>query len=525
MGYVFLIPGFVFLGCFLVFPFFKSLVRSFTDCNAFSPDFSFVGLKNYIELFHNDEYWAAIKVNLVFAVVSTLIQTTLGFLLAFAVYYMTPKWQQFYKVALYIPVVLPASVVAVMWKFMLNKDIGLVNTLLRLVGLDNLTHAWIGEKSTALGTVIAVNTWQYIGFTMVLFYIAMMNISKDVLESAAVDGATKKDLFFNFFLHPLMSFLRRSFCIICCFLSTLSFRTCFTITFFRCRTYIIKRISEGVKIMKEKKKLTIGGIFSQIVLLILAVIVLYPLAFMFLTSIKSNLDVLTNPFGITTFKPENYVSAWKIGKIGSFFMNSVIITIMTLAVQLIVIILASFALGKLRPWGSGFIEILFLSGLFITSEMLTIPKFTTLKAWGLNGTRLALLLPYVTLGLPTATFIMINYVKGLPKELDEAALLDGCSLLQNLFRITLPLLKPVIATVMIFNFQGTWSEFYWALIEIKKDSLKTLPLGLMNFNSMYNTDYGVLCAGLCIATIPVVLLYLKCSSYFIGGMVAGAVKG
>ena len=146
MGYVFLIPGFVFLGCFLVFPFFKSLVRSFTDWNAFSPDFSFVGLKNYIELFHNDEYWAAIKVNLVFAVVSTLIQTTLGFLLAFAVYYMTPKWQQFYKVALYIPVVLPASVVAVMWKFMLNKDIGLVNTLLRLVGLDNLTHAWIGEK-------------------------------------------------------------------------------------------------------------------------------------------------------------------------------------------------------------------------------------------------------------------------------------------------------------------------------------------------------------------------------------------
>ena len=250
--------------------------------------------------------------------------------------------------------------------------------------------------------------------------------------------------------------------------------------------------------MKEKKKLTIGGIFSQIILLILAVIVLYPLVFMFLTSVKSNLDVLTNPFGITTFKPENYVSAWKIGKIGSFFMNSVIITIMTLAVQLIVI---------------------------ITSEMLTIPNFTTLKAWGLNGTRLALLLPYVTLGLPTATFIMINYVKGLPKELDEAALLDGCSLLQNLFRITLPLLKPVIATVMIFNFQGTWSEFYWALIEIKKDSLKTLPLGLMNFNSMYNTDYGVLCAGLCIATIPVVLLYLKCSSYFIGGMVAGAVKG
>lgn len=173
---------------------------SFTDWNAFSPNFKFVGIQNYIDLFHNDEYWAAIRVNLVFAVISTAVQTILGFLLAFAVYYMTPKWQQFYKVALYIPVILPASVVAVMWKFMLNKDTGLVNTLLRLVGLGSLTHAWIGDKSTALGTVITVNTWQYIGFTMVLFYIAMMNIPKDILESAAVDGANKKDLFFNFFL-------------------------------------------------------------------------------------------------------------------------------------------------------------------------------------------------------------------------------------------------------------------------------------------------------------------------------------
>lgn len=168
---------------------------------------------------------------------------------------------------------------------------------------------------------------------------------------------------------------------------------------------------------------------------------------------------------------------------------------------------------------------LFLSGLFITSEMITIPNFTTLKAWGLSGTRLALLLPYVTLGLPTATYIMVSYVKSLPPELDEAALMDGCGIGQNLFYLTIPLMKPVIATVMIFNFQGAWSEFYWALIEIKKDALKTLPLGLMNFNSQFNTDYGVLCAGLSIATIPVLLVYLRCSSQFIGGMTAGAVKG
>ncbi len=199
-GYVLLIPGFFFLGCFTLFPFAKSIVMSFTDWNAINPDFSFVGLKNYSDVFHNQDYWNAIKVNLIFAVISTAIQTILGFLLAFMVYYLKSGWQKFYKVALYLPVILPASVIAVMWRFLLNYDSGLINSILRGVGLDFLTHAWIGEKSTALGTIIAVNTWQYIGFTMVLFYIAMVNIPKDVLESAAVDGATKKDLFFYFFL-------------------------------------------------------------------------------------------------------------------------------------------------------------------------------------------------------------------------------------------------------------------------------------------------------------------------------------
>ncbi len=275
----------------------------------------------------------------------------------------------------------------------------------------------------------------------------------------------------------------------------------------------------------NKRKISGRTIISQIMLILLAIMVLYPLFFILMTSVKSNLDVLANPFGIVTFRPGNYIEAWKVGKIGKFFMNSVIITAMTLAVQLVVIILAAFAIGKLQPWGHGFIELLFLSGLFITSEMITIPNFVTLKAWGLNGTRWALLLPYVAGGLPTAIYIMVNYVKNLPPELDEAAIIDGCNIWQNLIYLTVPLMKPVIATVMIFNFQGTWSEFYWALIEIKKDALKTLPLGLMNFNSQFNTDYGVLCAGLCIATIPVVLVYLKCSSLFIGGMTAGAVKG
>lgn len=202
LGYVFLIPSLFFLVGFIIYPLINSVVMSFTNWNGFNPDnYSFVGVDNYIELFANTPaYWNSIKINLVFAFVSTAIQTVLGFLLAFLVYHMTSGWQKFYKVALYIPVVLPASVIAVMWRFMLSPDTGLINTILRTIGLDNLCHAWVGENSTALGTIIAVNTWQYVGFTMILFLISMLNIPTEIIESAQIDGAGKCKQLLHFFI-------------------------------------------------------------------------------------------------------------------------------------------------------------------------------------------------------------------------------------------------------------------------------------------------------------------------------------
>lgn len=201
IGYVFLLPSLFFLVSFILYPLVDSVIMSFTNWNGFSANYSFVGWKNYVDLFtKTPTYWNSIKINLVFAFVSTAIQTILGFILAFIVYHMTGGWQKFYKVALYIPVILPASVIAVMWRFMLSPDTGLVNTILRTLGLDFLCHAWVGENSTALGTIIAVNTWQYVGFTMILFLIDMLNIPREILESAEIDGAGKLRQLTSFFI-------------------------------------------------------------------------------------------------------------------------------------------------------------------------------------------------------------------------------------------------------------------------------------------------------------------------------------
>lgn len=192
LGCIFLLPTFVVLGFFTFYPLIRSCVMSFTNWSGINSDFSFIGFRNYEKLFtQTPEYWNAIVVNLKFAVTSTLLQTVLGFALAFFVYSMSVKLQKFFKVALFIPVILPAAVVGVMWTFIYTPDYGLINQFLRAVHLGNLTHAWLGEYGTVMPSVIFTNTWRYIGLTMVLYLIAFNNISADILEAATVDGAGK----------------------------------------------------------------------------------------------------------------------------------------------------------------------------------------------------------------------------------------------------------------------------------------------------------------------------------------------
>ena len=267
-------------------------------------------------------------------------------------------------------------------------------------------------------------------------------------------------------------------------------------------------------------------VLKQIILILFALIVLYPIFFVFMTSFKSNFDVISHPFGMSTFQPENYMEAWQVGKIGDYFLNSVYVTAITLIIQMVVIVLASYSFAKLKPWGHKVLFILFLTGLFITTEMVTVPNFSTMKNLGLMDTKISLILS-LCFHRHCAGYLHCDqlYQSRCPMELDEAAIIDGCNIVQLLTKIALPLMRPILATIFIFNFQGAWSEFYWALIMIRSEENKTLQLGLMNFQSQFNTDYGVLTAGLVIATLPILIIYLKFSSQFIGGMTVGAVKG
>ena len=278
--------------------------------------------------------------------------------------------------------------------------------------------------------------------------------------------------------------------------------------------------------MKDKKRIKSGKIVFYAVLSIAGIVVLYPLVFMLMTSLKANNEVLRNPFGITKPHFENYVNAWRIGRVGRYFFNSVKVTFITIGLQIVIISMAAYAIGKLKPWGYRVIFSVILMMMFVTTEMVTVPNYATIRWLGILGTHAGLIVWYTAAGIVMGTYVLTNFIRSLPKELDEAALIDGAGIIQIMIHIDLPLVLPAMATLVIFNFNGVWSEFFWALITINRyDALKTLPLGLINFQSQFSSNYGVLTAGLCILTLPVVLVYLFFSKYFIANITAGAVKG
>lgn len=191
LGYFFLLPAAAFLGVFAFYPIINSVVMSLTNWTGFTKTFKWIGLDNFVYVFKQmPEYWKAMTVNIKFAVISTTIQTVLGFFFGVMLINLSRRLQNFYKVAIYMPVILPAAVVAVMWRMLYTPDFGLINQFLRAVGLPDLAHAWTGEPKYALGSVIVANTWRYVGFTAVLYYVAMLDIDPDMIESSMMDGCT-----------------------------------------------------------------------------------------------------------------------------------------------------------------------------------------------------------------------------------------------------------------------------------------------------------------------------------------------
>lgn len=276
------------------------------------------------------------------------------------------------------------------------------------------------------------------------------------------------------------------------------------------------------------KKMNLSINLMRVFLIAMSVVSIFPLIFAFMTSFKNNQEFYKNIWALPEkIGIENYVKAIIDGKIGEYLINSVIISAITLTLVLVIGIMASYALSRMRVPGAEFMLLLLILIQILPTEAMIIPEYIIVSRLGLLRTDYwGMIVPYVSWMLPGTIIILSNFFKTIPTELVEAARIDGASEWKTMIKVIVPLMKSCILTCLVFNFCAVWGELMWAQIAtLVKDVGIPLTIGLLNFKGLYSTDWGATAAAICIVTLPLYVMFLFTQKYFIEGLTAGSVKG
>lgn len=271
----------------------------------------------------------------------------------------------------------------------------------------------------------------------------------------------------------------------------------------------------------------IGFGILYLILSVIAIIQVYPLVWLFLFSLKTNQEV----FGMSPFSlpqdPQwgNYVKAWTKGNIDVYFFNSVLYTVVSVVITVILASFVTFAITRMYWKLSGVVLGLFMAGYMIPLHSTLIPLFNFFKSVNLIDNPISIILSYVAFNLPITIMILSGFYRSLPREVEEAAVMDGCSIHTIFFRITLPMTVPVLSTTVIINMIYNWNEFVFVNTFMSSDKWKTITVGVNNFVGQYLTDWGAIGATLMISIIPVLIAYFILSDKIVEGIAAGSVKG
>lgn len=267
------------------------------------------------------------------------------------------------------------------------------------------------------------------------------------------------------------------------------------------------------------------NLLSHLILIVAAVVLMFPFVWMLSGSFKDNLEVVRMPPNLIpdTFKFSNYVEITKYFPIYRFLGNSVGVSLVTTAAQIVVCAMAAFVFAKIPFRGRETLFVLYLITMMIPMQVTMTPLFIVFQKLHLTNTYLGLILP----GIFSAygTFLLRQHIMTIPDPLIEAARMDGASYLRVFVSIILPLSKPALATLAIFAFMASWNNFLWPLIITSDKELMTLPIGLSKLQGRWATEWNILMAGNVISFIPIFIVFLFASKYFIKGMTMSGVKG
>ena len=296
--------------------------------------------------------------------------------------------------------------------------------------------------------------------------------------------------------------------------------------------------------MNEKKKGLstdlLFKIFVYVALITLAVLIIVPVAWVFLASIKQNSEFYGNPWTLpASFYWQNFVDAWNAASMGSYMLNSALVTALSLAILLVVALPAAYCLSRFRFRGGRFLNVCFMAGLFINVNYIVVPIFLMMRDWDswmnyffgktifLNNLFM-LAIVYAATALPFTVYLLSGYFATLPHDFEEAAYIDGAGYGQAMIRVIFPMAQPSIITIILFNFLSFWNEYIISMTLMSSSTgQKTLPVGLLNLmqGQQSKAEFGIMYAGLVLVMLPTLILYMCVQKKLTQGMTVGGLKG
>lgn len=273
------------------------------------------------------------------------------------------------------------------------------------------------------------------------------------------------------------------------------------------------------------KRISYGILY--LLLIIIGVFQIFPIIWLFLFSLKSNQEVFgQSPFALPMHpRWANYAKVWVEGNISQYFFNSVFYTVVAVILTVILASMVTFAITRMNWKKSSLVLGLFMVGMMIPVHSTLIPLFSTFTKLHLINNPASIILSYTAFNLPITIMILLGFYEALPREIEEAAVMDGASIHRIFFTITLPMTAPVISTAAIINMIYNWNEFVFVNTFISDDRFKTLTVGIQNFIGQYTTDWGAIGATLVISILPILIAFLILSNRIVEGIAAGSVKG
>ena len=552
----------VFLGFFLL-PALWSAVLSLTDWKIVGTP-RFVGLKNYARLFSDPLFYTALKNTVTYTAIIVPLMALVG--LGLALLLNQPlRGRVVTRTAVFASYVVMVSVGGITWRWILDPTgAGIVNYYLGMLGLGPLP--WLAAPETAMLSIIIATMWWTAGYNMILYLAGVQDIPVAVREAARIDGADAWQEFRHVtlpMLKPVTFFvvvmsIAKSFQVfgqvyvmtqggpsnstltIVNYLYVVGF-TWFEMGYAAAIAYALFALLLVITVIQFRMvSRESGGGFvrtdllmrSGLYILMGLVLILWvaPLLWMLSTSLKPEGQILSLiPRWIPkTFTLENYRDVLDKFRLVAWGVNSIVVAAGATILGLVISIPAAYAFAKMRFRGEQWIFLLILSTILVPVHITIVPLFLGLAKLKLTDTYFSLIMPTVANGF--GVFLLRQFFQGIPKELEEAAVIDGASRLGILLRVVLPISRPPIMAVAIFLFIQSWNDFMWPLIVTNTDATRTLPVGLASALSGTVSGgaiayYGMSMAGSVLATLPALFIFVLLQRYFVQGIALTGLKG